>query len=165
MSTDLERSRRFQKPEERRDFLGLAAIWSAACAVGVAVLGALRLPVPSVFPQSNPRVKLGPLANFQDVEVFPVPEQRLFIFSDAKGLYAISAVCTHLGCIVAYRGEEGFYCPCHGSRFDAKGKVVGGPAPRPLPYLELSVSPDGQLVVDSSKEVGPEVRLSTAQQV
>lgn len=160
MSTDLERSRRFQKPEARRDFLGLAAIWSAACAVGVAVLGALRLPVPSVFPQSNPRVKLGPLANFQGAEVFPVPEQRLWIRSDAEGLYAISAVCTHLGCIVSDRADEGFYCPCHGSRFDVKGKVVGGPAPRPLTYLELTVSPDGQLVVDRNKEVGAEARLS-----
>ena len=49
---------------------------------------------------------------------------------------AFSAVCTHLGCLVQWRhGERDVFCPCHGGRFDAEGKVVGGPPPRPLtPY-------------------------------
>lgn len=159
MSTELEANPRFQRPQERRDFLGLAATWSAIVTVVVALLGALRLPVPWAFPESSRRVKLGSASLFQGIAVTPLPDERLWVFSDQEGLYAISAVCTHLGCVVAKQEEGGFFCPCHGSRFDAHGKVVKGPAPKALLHLELSVSPDGQLVVDHDKEVGRDVRL------
>ncbi len=155
---DLQSSQRFAPPQERRDFLGLAAIWSAVGACAFALIGALRLPMPSVFPESNPKVKLGPPSRFLDAEVTALPEQRLWVYSTSEGMYAISAVCTHLGCIVA-KEEDGYFCPCHGSRFDAMGNVVAGPAPRGLVYLELSISPDGQLVVDRQKEVAAAVRL------
>ena len=158
MNTDLQSSRRFETPHERRDFLGLAALWSAALSLTWCMLGALRLPMPSVFPESNPRVKLGPYARFAETPVTPLPEQRLWVYSDAEGLFAISAVCTHLGCIIS-RTESGYFCPCHGSRFDAGAKVVAGPAPRGLIFLELTKSPDGQLVVDRQKEVPAETRL------
>lgn len=159
MSTETEASPRFQTPPERRDFLGLASLWSAAIAMGVALVGALRLPMPSVFPESSSRVKLGPPGQFKGVERTAFVELRLWVFSDESGLYAMSAVCTHLGCIVAPQEEGGYFCPCHGSRFDAHGKVVKGPAPKALAHLELSLSPDGQLVVDRDKNVTPDVRL------
>lgn len=43
----------------------------------------------------------------------------------------VVSVCTHLGCIPAERGE-GWFCSCHGSAFDASGRVVSGPAPANL---------------------------------
>ncbi len=156
---DLKASPRFQLEHQRRDFLGMAAMWSAASAIFVALLGAMRLPIPSVFPESNSRVKLGSVDLFQGVAVTPFVEQRLWVFSDDQGLYAISAICTHLGCLVARQEDGEFDCPCHGSRFDSQGKVTKGPAPKPLLRLALSVSPDGQLVVDRQQTVGPEVRL------
>ncbi len=160
MKKDLDKSPRFTKPQERRDFLGMVAIGSATVALGTALIGSLRLPMPSLFPESNPRLKIGPVSQFQGVKVTPLPEQRLWVFSTDAGLYAISSVCTHLGCIVS-RDESGeFHCPCHGSRFDDKGKVLSGPAPRPLKYWELSLAADGQLVVDKAKEVLPEARLT-----
>jgi hypothetical protein len=94
MQDDIHSSSRFDTPAERRDFLGLAAIGSTAAALGVAGIGAARLPMPSVFPEANARVKLGPLAQFAGAPVTPVPEHRLWILSDEQGLYAISAVCT-----------------------------------------------------------------------
>jgi cytochrome b6-f complex iron-sulfur subunit len=159
MHGDVSQSRRFEKPVERRDFLGMTAIGSAAGALAVAGLGAARLPMPSVFPESNSRVKLGPVERFLSTQITAVPDQRLWIYMDGDGLFAISAVCTHLGCLVSSNGDEGFFCPCHGSRFDARGKVTGGPAPKALMYLELSLSPDGQLVVDKQKTVAATERL------
>jgi cytochrome b6-f complex iron-sulfur subunit len=161
MSTDLQASKRFQSPQERRDFLGLASLWSAGIALMISLLGALRLPVPAVFPESNSRVKLGLRQRFDGTTVTWFPEYRLWIYSDAGELYAISAICTHLGCTVATEEGGGFFCPCHGSRFGPSGAVVAGPAPRPLVHLELSLAPDGQVVVDQQQEVSPETRLKT----
>lgn len=161
MSSDIHSSPRFDVPKERRDFLGVASIGSTAVALGVAGIGAARLPMPSVFPESNSQVKLGPAERFRATPITAVPDQRLWIYADEGGLFAISAVCTHLGCLVSSDGEDGFFCPCHGSRFDAHGKVTGGPAPKPLMYLALSLSPDGQLVVDKQQTVAATERLKT----
>lgn len=47
--------------------------------------------------------------------------------------YAINSVCTHLGCVVPWNASANrFICPCHGSQYDAAGKVVRGPAPLSL---------------------------------
>lgn len=159
VNDDISTSPRFEVSGERRDFLGLASIGAAVAALGVAGIGAARLPMPSVFPESNSRVKLGPVERFLATPITPVPEQRLWVYADGDGLFAISAVCTHLGCLVTRQGDEGYFCPCHGSRFDAHGKVIGGPAPKPLMYLDLSISPDGQLVVDKQQVVAAAVRL------
>ena len=88
-----------------------------------------------------------------------VPEARAYILRDAKGLYAISAVCTHLGCTVNKDGEN-YECPCHGSRFNNGGYLLKGPAQFPLERLELSLSDDGKVVVDTSKTVTTETRLA-----
>lgn len=56
---------------------------------------------------------------------------------------ALSAVCTHLGCVVQWQEAKGeFLCPCHGGRFSSNGTVLGGPPPRPLESLPLNVDGD-----------------------
>ena len=60
-------------------------------------------------------------------------EQRAVCRDEAGTLHALSARCTHLGCIVHFNDAEGAReCPCHGSRFDIDGSVIQGPANKPL---------------------------------
>jgi len=55
-------------------------------------------------------------------------------------LVALSAVCTHLGCIVQWQKEnQDFLCPCHAGRFSADGIVTAGPPPKPLQKIPFSV--------------------------
>jgi Rieske Fe-S protein len=61
---------------------------------------------------------------------------------------AFSAICTHMGCVVAPAGKQ-FDCPCHGSEFSAKtGDVLRGPASTPLPKLTATVS-GGKVTISS----------------
>ncbi|MEI6891062.1 MAG: Rieske (2Fe-2S) protein [Pontiella sp.] len=104
-----------------------------------------------------------PVVSYGTPQKFLVPVSELpdvgdeLIFDDMKVVLrrisentvaAISLVCTHLGCTVN-RVETGFQCPCHGSQYDTDGIVVGGPAPKTLPWLEIKVVPGGQLEIDT----------------
>ncbi|MBI4666417.1 MAG: Rieske 2Fe-2S domain-containing protein [Nitrospinae bacterium] len=58
----------------------------------------------------------------------------VIIRPNEQELYALSAICTHLGCVVKWNDStQELLCPCHGGRFDTKGVVLGGPPPKPLP--------------------------------
>ncbi|MGW0414289.1 FAD-dependent oxidoreductase [Streptomyces collinus] len=69
--------------------------------------------------------------------------ERLAVHRDEEGvLHAVSARCTHLGCLVAFnRAERAWECPCHGSRFDVDGGVLQGPAVHPLERHDLEEEP------------------------
>jgi len=136
----------------RRDFLIWLA-WSSAGIPGALMsIGSFRFLVPDVIFGPPTMFKIGKPEEFpRDRQIF-LPESRLFIASSGEGIGAMSAVCTHLGCTVA-RVEWGFQCPCHGSKFDSGGRVLAGPAPKPLPWFQIYQDPEGQLVVDTWRPV------------
>lgn len=63
-------------------------------------------------------------------------ESRIAVVREGGRYYALSLVCTHLGCTVEVTPKT-VACPCHGSVFDRSGKVVRGPAERPLERYEI----------------------------
>jgi Rieske Fe-S protein len=75
--------------------------------------------------------------------VLRVAGERCAVYRDDTGtLHAVSARCTHLGCIVHFNdAERAWECPCHGSRFAIDGSVIQGPANKPLTPKDLTSSP------------------------
>jgi cytochrome b6-f complex iron-sulfur subunit len=77
-----------------------------------------------------------------------MPEQKIYVVHLETGFIALSAACTHLGCMTRYEEDhERLACPCHGSVFSLDGTVTDGPAPKPLERRMIELA-DGQLVVD-----------------
>lgn len=72
--------------------------------------------------------------------VMRIRGERCAVYRDESGqLFAVSAVCTHLGCIVAFNdAERSWDCPCHGSRFTPDGAIIQGPATTPLEQRRLA---------------------------
>lgn len=135
----------------RRDVLGLLSLWSMASALVFAAVGMMRLPRAAVLPTPSKTFRVALPETLPPGEAFVPPGRSVALFRDTDGVHAVSIVCTHLGCIVKPTGA-GFECPCHGSRFAKNGDVTGGPAPAPLPWLEVRVS-GGSVIVDESARV------------
>ena len=148
---------RLSRTLDRRGFFWVGCASIAAASVGFLV-STFRFLVPNVLYEPPSRFSVGPPAQFPPQTATFLDDNRLFIFNSADGFYAISSICTHLGCNVK-RTSWGFECPCHGSRFDENGRVVRGPAPSPLNWFALTLSPRGDLVVDLDRTVGPDFRL------
>ena len=74
-------------------------------------------------------------------------------WANGSGIFALSTVCTHLGCTPNWlEGEQKFKCPCHGSGYYKTGVNFEGPTPRPLERFAISLADDGQILVDKSKK-------------
>lgn len=144
-------SRLDPEPIPRRDALGLLSLWAMASALLFATVGMLRLPKAAVLASPSKKVKVQLPDTLADGEPFVPAGRSLAVFRQAGQVYAISTVCTHLGCIVK-PSATGFACPCHGSEFHADGAVKKGPAPRPLDWLEVSTA-GGAIVVNEGATV------------
>ena len=80
---------------------------------------------------------------------------------DADGLYAMTITCTHEGCDVGPSNGI-LVCPCHGSRFDKNGKVLGGPAGSPLVHFSVTLDPSGDITIHGKEQVAATVRTPVA---
>ena len=136
----------------RRDFLHKATVGSLIGAGTMAFIGTLQLPLPKVFNEPPSTFKIGSAIDFPIDTYQLIAGKNVFILRDGRGIRALSAICTHLGCIVT-QTTSGFTCPCHGSKFAVNGEVKSGPAPRGLDWLKVDMAPDGQLTVDLDTKV------------
>ena len=110
-------------------------------------LGALGRYISFQVEGSHPSTyDLGPADNYPAGSSTPAPEIPALIIHNDQGFKALSLVCPHLGCTVNVN-DEGFACPCHGSRFLADGSLRNGPASHPLASLNAKVNDEGHLIL------------------
>lgn len=146
-----------QQPDEeytrRQSFLKLGLGSLAVAGVGAAVFGYEFLS-PNVLYEPSPIMNAGKPDQYPRGSVSADPKNGIYIIHGPEGFYALSAVCTHLGCLTQWAPEQGLIaCPCHGSKFNPEGTKVDGPAPRPLAWLRMWISDEGDLMVDRSTAV------------
>ena len=138
-------------PQDRRDFLTRIGVGACAAAVVGSGLVTLDYLKPKVLFEPATTFRAGSPADYPEGTVRFNKEQKAYVIGGSAGVYALSAVCTHLGCITRFLSDQGVIaCPCHGSRFDLEGNVVEGPAPRPLRWLQVGADSAGLLVVDTA---------------
>jgi nitrite reductase/ring-hydroxylating ferredoxin subunit len=140
----------------RRDFLNEVTLG----ALGIAGLGSVAVTYqyfsPNVLFEPSMTFRAGSPDLYPDNSVSFLQDQQVYIVRMAEGFYAVSAVCTHLGCITQWKPDLGIIaCPCHGSKFKRDGTKIEGPAPRPLPHFAISLTADGDLLVDKLQVVKP----------
>lgn len=134
---------------ERRKFLGI-------CLGGLAAAGAAGAAWP-VLRYLSPKAGTGGAAKVVIPEKeLPEGEAKFFEYAGASAvvirkrggdIVALSAVCTHLGCIVQWqKARQEFLCPCHAGMFTAEGEVISGPPPKALTRLPFTVA-DGAVTV------------------
>jgi cytochrome b6-f complex iron-sulfur subunit len=134
-------------------------------ALGVSGLGLARFMMPNVLVEPPTKFKIGPPNDYAPGTVSTKWQAQFNIWvvnaevDGAPMIYALSTVCTHLGCTPNWlEGEQKFKCPCHGSGFYKNGVNFEGPAPRPLERVGIRLAEDGMLEVDKSvkfqKELG-----------
>ena len=130
----------------RRDFFKL--ITTALLSIsGVLGIGAL---IRFLDYQTEPPVKtafdIGLDSNYPIGSHSLIADVPSLLIHSQSGFTALSLVCTHLGCTVEQK-ENGFECPCHGSRYDVSGNVLRGPAQKPLRSLRVEITVDHHLIL------------------
>ncbi|MDA8238698.1 MAG: Rieske (2Fe-2S) protein [Chloroflexi bacterium] len=132
-----------------RWLLGFSVISTAAMVVTPMV--GFIVPPKSTAAGSGGKVPAGKVADLPlgKGKVVPMGSKPVILVSTEQGIVAHSAICTHLGCIVAFDDLSGMIvCPCHDGRFNpATGAVVSGPPPAPLPHVTVSVEGDDIFLV------------------
>ncbi len=144
---------------ERRRFLALLGSGALGLtAAGTAVVVARYLE-PDVLDEGDGRFEVGRPDALPLGTVLVSRARKVYVVHGPRGFYALSAVCTHLGCVTGHEpGQDRIVCPCHGSTFDVTGRVTSGPATTRLRRLSLTLR-RGVLVVDTGQPVGDDTVL------
>lgn len=136
----------------RRQFLNMLS-WSSLAGAIVALMGGIWSYLrPNAYQAPPSLVAIGRLESYALDRPMLFAAQRLYIIRRPERLLALSAVCTHLGCLVRWdEASHTFICPCHGGHYDAEGVRLAGPPPRDLPLYPVFLSASGQLIADTSQ--------------
>lgn len=145
---------------KRRSFVRRAALSLVSLAGALLAFSYLRQFFPRLAGEKR-RIALGDPRQFPVDTYTYLEEHNLFVYRDHEGVKAVSAVCTHLGCILE-KSIEGFECPCHGSCYSDRGEVLSGPAPRDLAWYRVSRASDGRILVDPGTRVSAEDKFLTS---
>lgn len=137
-----------KSPVSRREFLWYA--WMSSIALFMAGSGGATLAY--MYPRFKEgefggRFAVGKVDDFEDGSVTSIRDGKFFLVRQGSEFKALYQVCTHLGCLVR-ETNDGFGCPCHGSKFSKDGKLTASPAPRDLDEFPVEVV-DGQVFVDT----------------
>ena len=139
---------------DRRKFFVRMGLGSLGIAAAGTVAFGYQFLSPNVLFEPSPVVNMGTPERYRLNSVTLDAEARIIVVHDQQGFFALNAVCTHLGCLTAWKPEiDTIACPCHGSKFTREGVKKEGPAPKPLPWLRMWLNDDGELMVDRSSEV------------
>ena len=141
---------------DRRAFFVKLGLGSLSIATAGTAAFAYQFLSPNVLFEPSPIVHAGRPESYPEDSVTLDVNSGIYLIHAKEGFFALSAICTHLGCMTAWKPELGIIaCPCHGSKFQIEGQKIEGPAPKPLPWLRTWVSDDGELMVDRSTTIRP----------
>jgi Rieske Fe-S protein len=156
MMNDDDEARRSARTLDRRGLLRLAGSSTGLIVIGAATSGCGGNPTGSA--------PTGPVSggNLSALSVGTLLVlSNVVVARDAVGVYAMSAVCTHAGCLLGDGARTiagGLACPCHGSAFDGDGAVTHGPAQAALQHYQVTIAADGSITVEGSQPVPPSAR-------
>jgi Rieske Fe-S protein len=157
MSTDQEDKRSDSSIGRRKVFFSLGWLFAGLATAGLSWVGGRFLSGNQNHPSAGP-VNFGSPGDHPFGTV--TRKNKVVLFRDQAGFWAVTAVCTHLGCQPAFLQEQGsFVCPCHGSRFDAEGRVLAGPATKDMALAALRIDAQGSLVAYPGEKVRPGYRF------
>ena len=141
---------------DRRAFFTKIGLGSLGIAAAGTAVFSYEFLSPNVLYEPSAIVNVGKIESFALNSVTMDVNSGIYLIRADEGYFALSMVCTHLGCLTAWNQDLGIIaCPCHGSKFKRTGEKIEGPAPKPLPWLKIWVSDDGDLMVDRSNEIPP----------
>jgi cytochrome b6-f complex iron-sulfur subunit len=139
----------------RREFLldtlnGIIGIWTLLVGIGLGFIG-LRYLWPTgktiaSIGEEKVRIPFSEMAEGSAKKIVLRGKAAIVVNSGGK-IYALSAICTHLSCIVNWsEKQKQVVCPCHGAVFDLNGNVIAGPAPKPLITYDVKVIEDAVVI-------------------
>ena len=140
-----DRKKRFS----RREFLGVGLVVSLTTLFGQAGIALFEFFKPRLEPGAFGGIVIaGQVDEFEPGTVSHILGGRCYISRmEDGGFLALWHRCTHLGCTIPWREEEGqFNCPCHSSLFNPVGEVLSGPAPRPMDLFPIEIIGDEILI-------------------
>ncbi len=143
----------------RRDFLTNIGIGATVMALGSVGAAFARFLQPNVTTPAPGPVAIGVADEYAVGSLTFIENARAYLGRDERGFYALTAICTHLGCTPRLEADV-FACPCHGSQFTRAGDVVNGPATRALDRAFVGRAASGKLFIDRSRVVDAGYRLS-----